>query len=283
MKKVVQKSESMSAAHILNSLAKIHEQDVFVPECKDGSSWGGHFRLDAWTMNKSWSNLRFTGYEIKVNRRDYKQDDKWQAYLPLCNQFFFVCPNRMLEPSEIPEGVGLKYCHPSGHITVAKKAGFRECNPPQELFAYLLMCRTRIVSTTYGGSSNGDPEHKLEKYRRWIKEKEESRDIGQVIKYSVARQIDTVRQENKSLRSRLEFIERAEKVLREMGIYKNFYDSDDQERRIREQALKFIQAVPDTLKQELRTIIHAAQLAVGQIEDQESKLKPPVDRQTVLA
>jgi hypothetical protein len=70
---------------ILKLLSEKHSEDVFVPECKNGSTWlSTHLRLDAWVMNRSWTKLKFTGYEIKVSRQDFLRDDthdiKWHNY-----------------------------------------------------------------------------------------------------------------------------------------------------------------------------------------------------------
>lgn len=261
----------MTSQHIIASLRKKHADDVFVDECKNGSSYNGHSRLDAWVMNKSWSNLRFTGYEVKVSRRDFKQDDKWQEYLKLCNELYFVCPPRMLTADEIPGDAGLKYCHPSGHITVAKKAGWRECQPPMELFCYILMCRVKIVESTFGKVPTTS-EDRIEKYRRFFKEKEEKREIGELVAYHVSRQWEDLKRENKNLKSRLEFVETGERILAEMGIRRSYYEIGSFGTSIRKQAEKFLQSVPETFAQELRTAKNAIELALGQIDENQSRL-----------
>ena len=58
----------LNANMIEGLLRNRHESDVFVPECKIGSTWMERncLRLDAWTMKKSWANPACIGYEIKV-------------------------------------------------------------------------------------------------------------------------------------------------------------------------------------------------------------------------
>ncbi|GAG12604.1 unnamed protein product, partial [marine sediment metagenome] len=39
----------VNAREIVELLAAKHWKDIFIPECKDGPSWGGRpLRLDAW-------------------------------------------------------------------------------------------------------------------------------------------------------------------------------------------------------------------------------------------
>ena len=78
------------ARQIVDLLDVRHGRDVFVPECKGGPTWGGgHRRLDAWAMRRSYTKPCVWGYEIKISRSDFFADEKWPGYLPFCNQFYF--------------------------------------------------------------------------------------------------------------------------------------------------------------------------------------------------
>jgi len=77
-----------TAHQLVDLLAAKHSEDVFVPECKLGPSYGdGNGRIDAWAMAKSWAHPLVNAYETKVSRSDFLNDNKWQMYLPFCNQF----------------------------------------------------------------------------------------------------------------------------------------------------------------------------------------------------
>ena len=70
-----------------------HKDDIFVTECKTGSSWFSEIQmLDGWAMKKKWSQPLSVGYEIKISRGDFLNDNKWMGYLPYCNELYFVCP-----------------------------------------------------------------------------------------------------------------------------------------------------------------------------------------------
>ena len=89
------KSKPKVNAHDLyRLLADRHAEDVFVGECKTGSTWMQQVRImDAWAMKRSWANPRIWAYEIKVSRSDFMQDEKWTDYLPYCNTY---CRNRSM-------------------------------------------------------------------------------------------------------------------------------------------------------------------------------------------
>ena len=139
--------QSITAADITRLLAVKHRDDLFIPQCKTGASWGGPtFILDAWVMPRSWVKP-FTGYEIKISRSDFKRDEKWRYYLEYCHLFYFVTPYGLIEPREVPPEAGLCYVTKNGQkIRTVKKAPFRWWHPiPTTIFQYVLMWRAKIV------------------------------------------------------------------------------------------------------------------------------------------
>ena len=128
-------------------LAIKHSKDVFIPECKTGATWGVGKKelliLDAWTMNKKWANAKATGYEIKVSRSDFINDNKWTGYLPYCNEFYFVCPKYLINPNDIPNDIGLIWASKS-RLTIRKYAQYRDVVIPVSLYQYILMARVEI-------------------------------------------------------------------------------------------------------------------------------------------
>jgi hypothetical protein len=82
------KAPQLDSADVKRLLAKKHESDIFVEECKTGPA--GSRSLDGWAMEKSWANPRIIGYEVKVSRSDFLRDTKWHEYLDTCNEFYFV-------------------------------------------------------------------------------------------------------------------------------------------------------------------------------------------------
>jgi len=137
----------MTAKIILNALAKKHSRDVFVSECKNGPTWfNNNLRImDAWAMNRSWSHLKMTAYEIKVSRGDFLSDKKWTDYLQYCHVFYFICPWGMIKPEEIEAPAGLIYMTNSGSTTrIKKRAVIRDIEIPTVLLIHILMSRAVI-------------------------------------------------------------------------------------------------------------------------------------------
>ncbi len=138
----------MNANDILKALERKHEKDVFIPECKTGPTWfNKNLRImDVWVLKRSWVNLETICYEIKINRGDFKQDNKWKEYLDYCHKFYFVCPWGMIKPEEIENGAGLYWVTKNGNrIYVKKYAKKRDIEIPIELLLHIIMSRTVVM------------------------------------------------------------------------------------------------------------------------------------------
>jgi hypothetical protein len=171
----------MAANQIIELLASRHWQDIFVSECKNGSSDGGHLRLDGWAMKKSWVHPLTIGYEVKVSRSDFVGDEKWRGYLQYCNEFYFVCPSGLIRPDELPDDTGLLWVAKTGtRLFRKKKPVYRTKTNLLDIYKYVLMCRTRIVHSAYY------PERRnVAEWREWLAEKDEKKKLG----YNVSRKI----------------------------------------------------------------------------------------------
>ena len=137
----------MTAREIIDRLAEKHRADVFITECKYAESAINGRRMDAWAMKKSWARLTTYGYEVKVTRSDFKRDTKWKQYLPYCHYFSFVCPKGLIEPHEIPYGIGLLYVNENGVYT-RTPARCRHETKDADVFMvlrYITMWRSEII------------------------------------------------------------------------------------------------------------------------------------------
>ncbi|CAB4177422.1 hypothetical protein UFOVP998_37 [uncultured Caudovirales phage] len=160
----------MTAGDLMRLLAERHAGDVFVPECKNGPTSAGsgrHRRLDGWALLKTWSPITCIGYEVKVSRSDWLNDDKFTDYLPLCHKLFLVAPKGVVEPAELPLSVGLLEPIGTGsgmRLVTRRKVVRREIPMPAELLVYVLMSRTRIVAPN---TCDKTREQRAEALRRW--------------------------------------------------------------------------------------------------------------------
>lgn len=175
----------MRSDQIMNLLATKHAEDVFVSECNDGPAcYGGHLRMDAWVMSKSWANPCVTVYEAKTSRGDFLKDEKWQRYLAYCNKFYFACPAGVILPEECPPEAGLMLVSANaGRVYTKKKAPYRQVTIPEQVYRYILMCRARITR-----DSQRSVQSKTDFWRQWLIERDERKDLG----HAVSRKIQTV-------------------------------------------------------------------------------------------
>lgn len=212
----------ITAATILKLLLKKHSDDIAVPECKAGPTWTAKKtpRFDLWCMKRSYTNPMTWIYEIKITRNDFLQDDKWQAYLPYCTDFYFVAPLGIIDPAEVPSDAGLLLSSKNGtRLYCKKKTPHRNVEIPDSIFKYILMSRTRIVDSTYSNVNNRDDMQSF--WRNWL----EKKDVKQQLGYHVSRKIRKLYEENiekvkiqqDRLDRRLEELEDASKILKELG------------------------------------------------------------------
>jgi hypothetical protein len=198
-------------------LEQRHKEDVFIPQCKNGSSWtpkGVLLRLDAWVLKKTWSPVTTIGYEIKVNRQDFLKDEKWVNALLYCHQFYFVCPPKLISEKEMPKEVGLMWASANGsQLFIKRKAPRRQIQLPVELPLYILMSRSQIVASTYMKGKEG-----AEFWRAWLAEKDEHQKlalkVGHRIREIVRRHETDVHQMQEKMRAYDEIDAR----LKQMGI-----------------------------------------------------------------
>jgi hypothetical protein len=193
----------MRAKQIVELLAQRHSKDLFIPECKDGSTWfSEHLRLDAWAMLRSWTHEKAIGYEIKVSRSDFLSDNKLQTYMQYCHEFYIVAPSGIVQPNEIPEGAGLIV--PSANCTrlyTKVKAPYRNIEWPVDLLRYILIARvTGISNTTRPREERPDSKTQWE---AWLKKKHDDLDWGQKLRGKLRKivqdEVLAVRLENKRL------------------------------------------------------------------------------------
>lgn len=208
----------MIARDLVRLLKVKHSGDVFVEECKDGPTHTTeHRRIDAWAMAKSWAHPRVSGYEVKISRGDFLQDTKWPDYLPMCNELYFVCPTGLIQPPELPTGVGLLWASKTGtKLYTKKKATYRDVTIPEEVFRYILMSRTHITGEDPAWGS------KREYWERWLEDQkfdwDFGRHVGKTLAARVRTEIEVVRSENERLRRQMETYDAIQGMLKALGL-----------------------------------------------------------------
>ena len=207
---------TISAYEILSLLKTKHVKDVFIPECGTGSSFDSAYgRLDAWAMKKAYSRAMTWGYEIKVNRRDFIQDEKWRKYLGVCSSFYFVCPWGLIDKSEVPEEAGLIYMTSTKtRLTTKKKAPARKVDIPPDFWRSILMNRCQISGPQLNEFTR---EQNITYWENWLRGRDASKSLGYRVSGAIRERVDKVRDENHRLENEIEALTSVKKRLVEMG------------------------------------------------------------------
>ncbi|MHA1590937.1 MAG: MmcB family DNA repair protein [Candidatus Heimdallarchaeaceae archaeon] len=252
---------------ILTALSYKHSQDVFISECKTGPSRIGALRMDAWVMKKSWASPLTIGYEIKISRGDFLGDNKWRNYLPYCNEFYFVCPSKLIDKNEVPENVGLMYISSTGtRLYTKKKAKYRDVEVPGDLYRYLLMWRT-IIAREYSNDMS-----KKEYWQNWLEQREINSSLGYEVSKQLRKTIDEeigkVRRVNEDLEKRLERYKYLVEFLERIEVDpKSYYLRGDTKNRLKE--LKLL--IPSDFKWSVIHTKNELDELLEKIEDFEKK------------
>ena len=214
-------AKQLTAKDIIALLSVRHKNDLFVPECKLGSTWAGcggaHQRFDAWAMRRSWTQPNTWGYEVKVRRSDFINDTKWPGYLAHCNQFSFACPWGLIKPEELHEGCGLIWVTQGGRRLIAKVAApRRDIEPPIELMTYVLMSRASIHGHLGidGLPMSATRERSLNHWRAWLAEKEESRELGYEVSKAIRDKVSKAENEAQKAKQLMKKVDEADRILR---------------------------------------------------------------------
>jgi hypothetical protein len=172
-------------------------------------------------MPRRWSPLKTIGYEIKVSRQDFLNDDKWHEYLGFVNELWFACPWELIKPDEIPPGVGLLWMNAGGRLVRKKKAVRQKMTAEMKMpMAYILMSRANIVPPRVFGT-NPDPEPTEDDWRQWLAGAETNRPIMRLIEDELERRVQSVYDENADLKRQISRVEAVKEKLRSLGIDPN--------------------------------------------------------------
>jgi len=216
---VTRSQSKIDASQVVALLAKKHGKDVFVAECKTGKTWGDNYmRLDAWALAKSWSPWRSFGYEVKVSRHDFEQDQKWGGYLPYCHCFSFVCPAGLIKGEDLPAEVGIYWVSPNAERLVTKRAPVARKPDPEklcQLMSYVLMSRTVIVGDMWeaakGDAPAEDPkDQRMAAMRKLLDQTEARKELAHMVQGHV----------RKTAQESLERLARAERLMADVNGFK---------------------------------------------------------------
>lgn len=211
--------EKVTSTEIKIALSKYHEKDFFITECKTCSTYfpdpQGLLKFDGYAVRKSYTRQCLTGYEIKVSRGDFLQDNKWHLYLQYCNEFYFVVPAGLIQKDELPEDVGLIYYYPEkGTLKTKKRAAYRTIEEPVGVYKYIIFSRLEQDRTPFY-------EKRAEYARDYLEDKREKRNLGRQFGSKLAKDLREAQEKLRSLQQaevEHEYLQQIRGVLRSHGI-----------------------------------------------------------------
>jgi hypothetical protein len=211
----------MTSGQIVELLRQRHAKDVFVDECKNGPTWIADdlLILDAWAMPRSYSPLRTIGYEIKVDRADFEQDQKWVRYMECCHLFFFVCPAGLIRATDIPAGVGLIWVSSTGKLHVKQPSDPNHKPDPaalNKLLTYVVMSRSRICHDNRGIEKT-EPTH-MDLLQERLKAAEEGKWLCDMVQGHIRKRWEDIGHREAAVKRARNDIENFERRLLRLGI-----------------------------------------------------------------
>jgi hypothetical protein len=245
----------VKAHEIKHALSLKHRDDFFLTEVKNGSTWSNDNLaiMDALAIKKSWSKPCLTGYEVKVSRQDFLNDDKWPIYKNYCHRFYFACPTGLIQPEELPSEVGLVWFNPEKKTLYTKKKSlFRNIEMPANMFYYIILSRLDNERHPFFGSQR-------EMFELYVQDKITKRELGRRAASKLAkelaemeRKIADLEREKERLLIHKERFKAVQEIMKKHGLNANSWNLESE----LEAALST--SVPPKFLETLQTIQNAS-------------------------
>lgn len=194
---------------IYEALRAKHRGDLYAEEVCCGS--GGARRLDAWAARRSWSPWETVGYEVKVTRGDFMNDQKLHEYRRYVHRLFVVTPWKLVMPEELPPEVGLMWLTNTGTRLIRKKQSPR-IEPPKGDLPILSILINRVHHIEDNGQANSQKDRKRH-LMEWVRGEISDTLVGRWVAYETGLRL----RELSMLRRDLESYERLRKLAEENG------------------------------------------------------------------
>lgn len=253
------KKKKVTSTDIKLALMDMHlsRSSYFITECKTCSTYfpdpQGLLKFDGLAITKSYTKPCIIGYEIKVSRNDFKQDNKWHLYLQYCNEFFFVVPTGLVKKEELPDNVGLIYYNPDTKaLRTVKKALYRQIEEPVGVYKYIIFSKLEEDRLPFY-------EDKAEYAKAYLEDQKDKKYIGSALGSKMAKDLEAAYKRLEAVRHKeadIERWEKVEKLLRKYDIlgwswYRDDSWLDDLEKALSSSYPKELEFTLDALKREV--------------------------------
>ncbi|MBT1162809.1 hypothetical protein [Bifidobacterium sp. SO1] len=146
----------------------------------------GLLRLDGVGLEWSYKRMWLSGFEIKISRSDFLRDAKYALYRNYVDDMTLVCPARMIDRDELPDGIGLLWYDPEAKPGRPRLRYRRKPEPShgdtRQVEQQILRRLTRLDAPA------GRYGH-YESARQYVEEKTALKGIGEALGSKMARRI----------------------------------------------------------------------------------------------
>lgn len=214
----------MTAAHLLRLIEVRHSGATCVPACKMGRA--GSRVMDAWVLLPTWSPMTTIGYEIKVSRSDWLQDQKFEVYRAACHLFLIVAPKGVVQAGELPAGVGL--LEPVG-VGDGQRLVMR-VKPARQVVdheALSLVMAHALMWRKDDRAGRIPRDRRADTWATWVRDRQKFRVIGRSVSARMRALVTEAEQAAMRAEARAEQLEEAARVLADLGIQSghNYYST----------------------------------------------------------
>lgn len=127
----------VTECEITKALKAKHYKDIFAAQVKMGQA--GSKIMDAVVIKPTWTPVTLIGYEIKVSRADFLNDQKYPHYMKTCTIFSFVAPKGVVQKDELPSNAGLIEYNPNTQrLRTVKKAPYNKVEIMPEVLLHIM-------------------------------------------------------------------------------------------------------------------------------------------------
>lgn len=231
-------AQKVTSTDIKLALKEFHngKPSYFITECKTCSTYfpdpQGLLKFDGLAITKSYTKPNIIGYEIKVSRNDFLQDNKWHLYLQYCNEFYFVVPKGLVKKEELPDHVGLIYFNPDTKgLRTVKKALYRQIEEPVGVYKYIIFSRLEEDRIPFYND-------RAEYCKDYLEDKVVKSAIGQRLGTKLAKDLEDAEKRIKSLQS----AEKEDYVRMYVMLYKAITNSNKDPEYILSGVIEYLEA-----------------------------------------
>lgn len=182
----------------------------------------GELRLDGVALEWSYGNMWIHGFEVKISRSDFLRDSKYTLYRKYCDTLTLVCPRKLIDRNEVPDGIGLMWYDPKTHeVKYRRKPEYDAPGTDTSQITKKLL-KTLTQDVKFNSATNRWGHFKSA--QDYVDQKTTMKNIGQTLGSKMALRLQQLEHQaepkyQQELHGKAEAYKRLAKILSEHGFY----------------------------------------------------------------